>query len=479
VKFDYDLIVIGGGSGGLVASKFARGIGKKVLLIEKNKLGGECTWTGCVPSKTMVKSAYVAKTVHDLHRFGLLTKNDIELDFQNVMQHVKKVVLEVYQTHTPEKIEEAGIDLLFGSPQFIDAHTIQVDQKKLTAKNFIITTGSHPYVPPIKGIETVAYETNETIFNRNTLPKSIVILGGGAIGAEMASALIRLGAKVTIVEMQDRILVKEDEELVYLITEHFKKQGIEIRTGLKCVAVAQQGKMISVTCEDQKNVPKKIEAELLLIAVGRRPNLEGLLLERAGVQTTKHGIKVNKKLRTTAKNIYACGDVVGPYLFSHMAFYQAVIATRNALIPFFKQSVDYKNVIWVTFTGPPLATAGLTERAAREKYGDSILIYRKPYKALDRAYTDGTLEGMGKFICDKRGKIIGAHIFGADAGEIIHEVQLGKTYNIPFADFYKVIHAYPTYSELIWHAARKAYLDRLQKNIVIRFAKYVSSWFSK
>ena len=476
-RYDYDLIVIGGGGAGLVASKFAAGIGKKVLLIEKNKLGGECTWTGCVPSKTLIHAANVARKITHLNQIGLSLDPTARLNSSNLMDHITSVIQTIYQTHTPDKLQQLGIQKFFGSAQFINKHTLILDNKHKTARNIIISTGSRPAIPPIEGLETTTYVTNETFFNIKTLPESIIILGGGAIGVEMGCALNALGVTVMIIEMNERILQHQDHELVDMLSESMKDSGITLQLQTKAVKVEQQGDTVVVHGEhDQQTIT--LEAQMLFVAVGRRANTESLNLQEAGVEYSKRGIVVNKKLQTTANNIYACGDVVGPYLFSHMAYYQAAIAARNALLPF-SASVDYTNVTWTIFSYPEFASAGLTETQARERYGKSLQIYRYDYKDLDRAHNDNATFGRGKVICNKRGLVVGAHILGERAGEIIHEIQLGKTYKIPFRKFYHVIHAYPTYSELIWHLSRKSYISRLQTHWLLKLINKVAALFNK
>ncbi len=468
MKYEYDVLVIGGGAGGLTASKTAHGLGKRVALLEKtDRLGGECTWTGCIPSKALIKVADVAYTAKHLDRYGLRSSS-IALDTSNVMPYVRSVIQDDYTSHTPDKIRNFGIDVLFGDVQFIDTHHVKLDERTISFDKAIITTGSHPFVPPIEGLDSVSYLTNENLFNLDVLPQSLIILGGGAIGAEMASALNRLGVAVTIVEMNDRILPKEDAELVAMLTETLMQEGVQIMTGMKATKVEKQGSDTQVICTDKNGKTQTIQAEKLLIAVGRRPNSQGLGLESIGVQANTKGIVVNNRLQTTVKNIYAAGDVVGPYQFSHMAWYQAVTAVRNALIPLFKQKVNYQNVIWATFTAPELASAGLNEEQAREKYGDAITVYRKPYAEIDRAVTDRTTNGLAKFICDKKGYLIGIQILGARAGDIIHEAQAIKSLKKRFESLHSVIHAYPTYAEITWHAAKNAYIYRLKGNFFVK-----------
>ncbi|TET34676.1 NAD(P)/FAD-dependent oxidoreductase [Candidatus Dependentiae bacterium] len=472
MSYEYDVLVIGGGAGGLTASKTAHGLGKRVALLEKtDRLGGECTWTGCIPSKALIKTAEVAYHAKQLDRYGLRAEQSIVLDTSNVMPYVRSIIQDDYQSHTPEKIRSLGIDLLFGNAKFLDPHRVQLDERIITFNKAIITTGSHPFVPPIEGLDTVPYLTNSNLFNLERLPKSLIILGGGAIGAEMASALNRLGVAVTVIEMNDRILPKEDAELVAMLTDTLLKEGVTIKTGMQATKVEKEGDGVRVIVKDTSGAQHELQAEKLLVAVGRRPNIEGLGLEAIGVQANKRGIVVNNKQQTTTKNIYAAGDVVGPYQFSHMAWYQAVVAVRNMVVPIFKQKLNYTDVIWVTFTAPELASAGLTEEQAREQYGDSIIVYRKPYAEIDRAVTDRTKNGLAKFICNKKGYLLGIHILGARAGDIIHEAQVIKAFKKRFDSIHSVIHAYPTYAELTWHAAKKAYVKRLESNFFVILLK--------
>lgn len=469
-KLNYDVVVIGSGSGGLTAAKTAHGFGKKVLMIEKEKvLGGECTWTGCVPSKALIKTAHIAWQAKHPEKYGVRVQGPIDVSL--VMDHVRRIIREVYTTHTPDVIKNIGIDLLFGTATFVTPTQLRVNDILINAQKFIISTGSSPFIPPIDGLESIDYFTNKTLFTIKKLPESMIILGGGAIGAEMASALNRLGVKVTVIEMQPRILPKEDEELVGLLTTIMKEEGVGILTGHKAIKIIKQNNHINITCVDDHANEKVISAQTLLVAVGRAPNINDLNLAHVGIATHKNGIVVDTTLRTTQKNVYAVGDVVGPYLFSHMAWHQAVIAVRNALIPIVKKHVDYKNIMWVTFTALELATVGLTELNAREKFGDAISIYKKTYKEIDRGIIDSATDGLAKFICDKKGNLIGAHIVGARAGDIIHEVQLAKSKGIKFAQIQPVIHAYPTYAEINWQAAKVAYLDSLNNNFFIKLLK--------
>jgi len=465
-KFDCDLLVLGAGAAGFVASKVARGFGKSVIMVEKGIIGGECTNFGCVPSKALIR---VGKAVHELNnldRMGLGTKAPVEVTTDGVMSHVRSIVQEVYDSHHPDNFKKLGIDILFGSPRFLDEHHIDINGKTVSAGKIIISTGSSPSVPEIKGIKEVPYLTNSNVFSIDKLPRSLLVLGGGPIGVELASAFNRLGVKVSVIEMFDTILPREDRELAGMLSAKLVSEGLNIITSAKVLSLSKRNGEI-VAELDVKGERKEAVAESLLVATGRRPNLEGLDLEKCGVRHTPDGISVNEFLQTSAKNIYACGDVTGPYRFSHMSEYQAVIACRNAFLPF-RKKVDYKHVVWSTFTDPELAHAGLTEEEARAKHGDGIKILRSEFGKTDKGRTD--LEGFGisKIILEGSGKVIGAHILGAHATEVMHELQLARHFNIPFWKIWEAIHIYPSYSDVIRNPSKYFYGERLAGNFFVK-----------
>jgi pyruvate/2-oxoglutarate dehydrogenase complex dihydrolipoamide dehydrogenase (E3) component len=471
--FDYDVVIIGAGSAGLVACKVANGLGKKTALIEKRKLGGDCTWFGCVPSKTLIKSANIAHQTKRLQEFGLEPRKPIDLNAERVMAHVRVVVQTDADGHPPETLEAEGIDVLFGTPCFLDNHHIKLNERKISSRKFIICTGSHPFVPSIKGLEDVPYLTNETIFDLEVLPKSMIVLGAGPIGIELSAALNRLGVKVTIIQRSANVLKKDDIELVDRLVQILRAEGVAILTETQTTGFARQEDKVVAAIEDKKG-KRQIQAESVLVAVGRRPNLDGLELEKAGVEFESNGIKVDSHLRSTTKNIYACGDVVPPYLFTHVAEYEAVIATTNVCFGLPIKRTSYDNVLWTTYTEPELAHAGLTEEQARKQYGDSIRIYRWEHKDVDRAKTDLAQNGLSKFICDNKGHLLGIHILGHGAGELMHEAQLAKSLGLPFSKIASVIHAYPSYSDAVRQPAKRCYIDILQNNFFIKLLKKIS-----
>jgi len=456
----YDLIVIGSGAGGLTAAFTALGFGKKVLVVEKDRPGGECTWSGCVPSKALINRA---KAVHTARQFA-----DIEPDTASILAEVREVSESVYEEETPEVIEKAGADYVNGYARFTDAHTIDVDGQVFRGKKFMLATGSSPMVPPIPGLDSVDYLTNENVFQQEHLPASLIVLGGGAIGMELAQAMNRLGTEVTVVEMMPEILSREEPEFARLIREKLAAEGVRFELGAKAVGVEQTESGVQLKT-DRKGEAGTLNAERILLALGRSPNVGGMGLEAINVKIEKW-LVVNKHLQTTQKHIYACGDVAGPYLLSHMANYQGKIAAMNAILPI-KRSVNYTDVAWSTFTDPEFARAGLTEQEARDQHGDAIRVYQYDFAKLDRAKTKSGDMGRIKLITRRNGKVLGAHIIGERAGELIAEVQVMKTLNLNFAKLQGVIHPYPTYADSLRQISQQVLLDNIFQHPVVRFVR--------
>lgn len=459
VDENYDLVVVGGGAAGLVAATGSAALGAKTALIEKKELGGDCTWYGCIPSKSLLKSAQVFSLIKRLKEFGISSGTQNTYDSSLVMSHVRDVIKKISTHHPAEVFEKRGIKVLFGAPKFLNQNAIDFKGEKISAKRFIIASGSHPLVPPIEGLKDISYLTNENVFDLEVLPKSLAVLGGGPIGMELSLAFARLGVEVSIIEMFDRLMVREDKEIADVLIDEFKTEGIKIYTGKKAVRFLKDDGLVSITVEDKDRKQSVAKAEKVLVAVGRAANVEGLDLEKAGVKYSNKGIEADAHLRTSAKNIYACGDVAGPYQFSHMAEYQAVIAVGNALFPF-KRKVDYNVVPWCTFTDPEVARVGLTEDEARAKFRD-IRVYRSLYNGNDRAVTDIEEKGLAKVIMDKKGYILGAHIVGANAGEIIHEYVLAKASKLKIEKLSSAIHIYPTLAQVVKRSADQYYIEMM------------------
>lgn len=456
-KFDYDVIIIGAGGAGITAAFTANGFKQKVLIVEKNKIGGECTHYGCVPSKALIKAAKISNNVKKMNKYNL--NIDYKMNSTDPLTYVRKIVDRVYEEEKPHIFEEKGISVIKGHALFINPNTIEVNNKQITAKSFIIATGTRPQLPPIEGIHSESLLTNENIFYLDKLPKSIGVIGAGAIGIELAQALNRLGVSIEIFLRGDRVLKKEESEISAKIEEILTKEGIVIHKSINFDKVIKN----SIHYTDSKNEKHISSFENILVATGRKANIDNLNLDKIGLIYDKKGIKVDSNLRTNISNIYAAGDICGPFKFSHMAEYEGFISAFNCIFPI-KKKTDYSKVLWTTFTDPEISHLGYTEDEARKKFSN-IKIYTHEYKHLDRAITDSE-EGFIKVICHK-GKIIGAHIIGARAGELIHELQLLRQFNIPIRKTANMIYAYPTYSDIIRKIGKKAYIDYLTDNWIM------------
>jgi len=463
----YDLIVIGAGAGGLTSAFTALGFGKKVLLIEKAKPGGECTWSGCVPSKGLIN---IAKEVYAARKY-----TDVKIDTSDVMSRVRDVIEHVYEEETPEVLQEAGADYVNGAAKFINATTVEAAGAQYTAKRFIIATGSSPFVAPIPGLDSVDYLTNESFFELEKLPESIIVLGGGAIGVELAQAMNRLGVEVKLVEMMPDIMFREEPEFATMLRQKVGGEGVEFYVGAKATKVAKNDGNVCVTVE-QGEQSLELKAQTLLVALGRKANTDGIGFENIGVKLER-GIVVDKNMQTSVNGIYACGDVTGPYQFSHMANYQGKIAAMNALLPI-NRKTNYKHTAWTTFTEPEFARAGLTEKEAREQFGDKIRVYEYDFNKLDRAKTKAGDNGKIKLVCDTKSRVLGCHIIGSRAGELICEVQAIKTLGLPFSKLQGVIHPYPTYADSLRQLAQQVYIDGIFKHPVIAFFIGLKNKFS-
>ena len=459
----FDLIVIGSGAAGLTSAFTALGFGKKVLIVERHKSGGECTWSGCIPSKGLINEA---KAVHTARKFA-----EFKVDTAAILARVRATSESIYQHETPEVLEQAGAIFVTGPAIFESAKIITVNERRFQGKKIMIATGSSPLVPPIPGLDTVPYLTNDNFFEQQALPESMVVLGGGAIGMELSQAMNRLGVDVTVVEMMPEVMFREEPEFSAIVRQTLAAEGVKFLLGAKATLFENCEAGVRVHAEkDQKNIV--IEARSLLVALGRSPNIDGLNLAAAGIEINK-GIKVDERLQTTAKGVYACGDVAGPYLLSHMANFQGKIATMNALFPL-RRKVSYEHVAWATFTDPEFARAGLTEAEAKEQHGDSIRVYHYDFDKLDRAKTKQGDMGRIKLITNRKGKVLGAHIIGERAGELIAEVQVVKTLGLNFAKLQGVIHPYPTYSDALRQIAQQVFLDNLLNHPVVRFFRSFS-----
>ncbi len=472
----YDLAVIGGGTAGLVASAGAAGIGARVALVERHRLGGECLWTGCVPSKALIAAARAAADVRHARKLGVAS-DGLAIDFPRVMHRVREVQRRIEPHDSPDRFRALGVDVISGEARFVGERTLAVNGRRIAAKRILIATGSRAAVPPIPGFADVPFLTNETVFDIDELPPRLLVLGAGAIGLELAQAFARLGSHVRVVEALPVLLPREDDEMVRLLAAALALDGVSVLLGAKATRVERRAGAVVLTADRATTLGGEerveLEGDALLVAVGRQANVETLELATAGVAAGDDGVTVDQTLRTTAAGVWASGDVTGGLRFTHVADYQSRLVVRNAFFPLAAKA-DYSAVPWVTYTDPELAHVGLTEREARERHGGDVRIWRHAFEDVDRAVADGRPEGMVKLITTRRGRILGGHILGHGAGNMIGEITLAMRHGLPLGKIASVIHPYPTYPEAIKQAANSYYKAKLTGPV-----KSVARWFAR
>ncbi|MCX7998263.1 MAG: dihydrolipoyl dehydrogenase [Leptospiraceae bacterium] len=474
-KFDYNLAVIGAGSAGLVSAYIAATIRAKVILAEKHKMGGDCLNYGCVPSKAILSSAKRVSQIQSENTFGIQV-NVYRVNIQDVMRHVHSVIQQIEPHDSIERYTKLGVDCILGNAKILSPYEIEVDGKVITTKNIIIATGAEPIVPILEGMEYVQYLTSENIWELKELPKKLVVLGGGAVGCELAQAFKRLGAEVTLVEMTSRLLNREDEFISDFLFQKFRKEGIQVLTNTQAQKFLIEKNKKFIQCV-KDNTVIHVEFDHVLLALGRKPRTTGFGLEELEIPLNSNGtIQVNEYLQTIYPNISACGDVVGPYQFTHVASHQAWYATVNALFrPFKKFKVNYKIIPYVIFTDPEIARLGINESEARAR-GIDYEVTTFPFNDLDRSITENELEGQVRVITQKgKDKILGVTIIGTSAGELLAEFTLAMKYKIGLGKILGTIHPYPTRSEVSKYVAG-AWRKKHAPEKILKFLEKFHSW---
>ncbi len=460
-KPEYDLCVIGGGSAGLVTAAGAAAMGAKVVLVEKHKMGGDCLNYGCVPSKALLHSAKVAQTMRDADD-AAIEAHVPDVSLQQVMQRVRSVIQTIEPNDSPERFRSLGVEVIFGAGKFTGPHGFEVNGRALTARKYIIATGSRPAIPDIPGLKDVPFFTNETVFDLNEPVPGLIVLGGGPIGVELAQAFSRLGSKVHLVHRGRHILKNEDPDLAEVVHARLNREGLALSLCATPVRIEGKAGNIRLLARLTDGTEQWLEGTHLLVATGRRANVEHLGLEAAGVEVKGGRIVTDKRLRTANRDIYACGDVVGPYQFTHMAEHHAGVALRGALFHL-PAKIEERVIPWCTFTDPELARVGLSETEAQAQ-GIAHQVYTFPFEEVDRAITDGTTEGLAKIITAPNGKLLGAAIVGPNAGELIHEYVLALSKNMKVGDLANVIHIYPTLAQINRRVANEQLKAKLTPN---------------
>ncbi len=463
-----DLCVIGAGSGGLSVAAAAAQLGVKVVLIEKAKMGGDCLNYGCVPSKALLAAGKLGHHMRHGESFGI-TNVEPTVDGEKVREHVRSVIAAIEPNDSVERFTGLGVHVIEAAGSFVDKRTVRAGDYEIRARRTIIATGSSPALPPIEGLDSVPHFTNETIFEKTEIPEHLIVIGGGPIGMELAQAHRRLGSRVTVLEAF-KALSKDDPELTALVLEQLKADGIDIREGIRIESLEKTEKGIRANLEvDGK--PQSLEGSHLLVAAGRKPNIDGLNLDAARIKHDRRGIEVNAKLKTSNSRVYAIGDVAGGLQFTHVANYHAGLVIRNAL---FRMPVKVNTDIipWVTFTDPELAHVGLTEEEARKRHGD-IRVLRWPYAENDRAQSERATDGFVKVVTNKKGRILGASIVGAHAGELILVWVLAVTKKMKIGAMTSMIVPYPTFAEVNKRVAYTYYLPSLTNPNLRRILKFL------
>ncbi len=466
-----DICVIGAGSGGLSVAAGAAQIGADVVLLEKHKMGGDCLNYGCVPSKALLAAAKRAQAMRGAGPFGIRPVEP-EIDHRAVLAHVQEVIAAIEPNDSVERFTGLGVRVILAEGRFKDRTTVVAGDVEIKARRFVIATGSQPSVPPIPGLDTVPYFTNETIFDAPGFLEHLIIIGGGPIGLEMAQAHRRLGSEVTVIEAATP-LAKEDEELRYIVLNRLAEEGVRILDKARLELAEPFAGGIRVTfAKDGQSF--SLDGSHLMVATGRKPAVEGLNLEAAAVRYEKSGIVVNAGLKTTNHRIYAIGDVTGGPQFTHVAGYHASVVVKNAIFRL-PSKADHSAIPWVTFTDPELAHVGLTEAAARAKHGDRINVLRWPYSENDRAQAERRTEGFVKVITSRKGRILGASMVGSHAGELIQFWSLAMQKKINISAVASYVAPYPTMMEINKRAAITYFLPKLTSPMV----KRIVGWLKK
>ncbi len=447
-KYDFDIGILGGGSAGLTIAAGSAILGAKTLLIEREeKLGGDCLHYGCVPSKTLIKSAHVYHTMRQAQKFGLPEVNLPPVDYKNVSNRIQSVIDTIQPHDSAERFCKLGARVEFGAARFVDPHTVAMNGERHSAKTWVIATGSSPSVPQIEGLDQTPYITNKEIFYLQKLPAAMIVLGAGPIACEMAQSFARLGSKVTVIQRSDQILSKEDQDMADEIMQVMEGEGVTFYTGTSLVSTKDLGaeKEVVFTIKATGET-KTVTATTLLVALGRTPNLDGLGLEEIGVEYNPKGLVLDDRLRTTQKHIYGAGDVTGDYQFTHAAGYEGGIVIRNVIFHL-PTKVNYTNLPWCTYTDPELASIGMNEKqaqAANIKYS----VWTEPFNRNDRSLAEGEEVGWVKLLVDDKEKPLGVQILGPQAGELVSEWVAALNGNVKLSTIYYSVHPYPTIAEI-------------------------------
>jgi len=464
-QYDFDIGILGGGSAGLTVAAGSAILGAKALLIEKeDKLGGDCLHYGCVPSKTLIRTAHVYHLMKQAQKFGLPEVELKPVDYKNVAKRIQSVIDVIQKHDSAERFCKLGAKVEFGDPTFIDPHAVQMNGATYSAKTWVLATGSSPSVPKVEGLDSTPYITNKDIFSLDHLPKSMLVLGAGPIACEMAQAFCRLGTKVSVIQRSNQILSKEDKDMADEVMHVMSDEGITFYTGTSLVSAKDLGDEKEVVFKlNETGETKSLKAQTILVALGRIPNLERLGLEDIGVEYDLKGLKLDARLRTTQKHIYGAGDVTGDYQFTHAAGYEGGIVIRNVIFHL-PTKVNYTNLPWCTYTDPELASIGMNEKRAKAA-GIEYSVWTEHFKGNDRSLAEGEEVGKIKMLLDEQEKPLGIQILGPQAGELVSEWVAVMNGKVKLSSIYYAVHPYPTLAEINKRVIGKLMSSKLSERV--------------
>ena len=472
-NYDFDIGILGGGAAGLTIAAGAAQAGAKTLIVEKeDKLGGDCLHYGCVPSKTLIRTAQVYHFMKNSSRFGLPAVGLQRPDFREISARIETVISAIQKHDSEERFCSLGAKVEFGPPTFVDDHSISLNGKRYSARNWAIATGSSAAIPPIEGLRETPYITNREVFSLEKLPESMVIVGGGPIGIELAQAFARLGTKVTVVEFLTQILNADDADMTDIVLKVLKSEGVEFHLNSAVQSTRDLGNEKEVIFKKADEI-KSIRAETILVATGRKVNLDGLGLESIGVTLDRRGLRLDTRLRTTQTHIYGAGDVTGVYQFTHAAGYEGGIVLSNAIFHF-PRKVSYAYLPWVTYTDPELASIGMNEKSANAA-GIKYTVWSEAFENNDRSLAEGEKVGKIKMLLDEKERLIGVQILGSRAGDLLSEWVVVMNGNVKLSTLASAVHPYPTLGEINKRVAgnllaTKIFSERVKKTLKFFFS---------
>jgi pyruvate/2-oxoglutarate dehydrogenase complex dihydrolipoamide dehydrogenase (E3) component len=470
----FDVVVIGGGTAGLVTASGCARLGRKVALIEREALGGDCLWTGCVPTKSLVATAKLAHQMRNAHHYGL-APHEPEITPQRIMESMREQIRVTAHHDDPEKFRKLGIDVITGEAKLVSRNEVSVGSRLLSAKDIVLATGSRTSIPPIEGLVESGFLDHVSFLRQDAFPRSLIVLGGGYIGIEFAQIFRRFGCEVTVVEMGDEIIAKEDHEIITRVRQILTSEGIVIHNGWAAKSVRRSANGKRVTIESRTGQHQYLEAEEIFVASGRRGNTETLGLDAVGVKVERSFVVVDRFLQTSVPRIWACGDIHGALQFTHVAAFEAVKLVRNMLFPG-RSPVAYEHIPWGLYTDPEVGHIGMTEQeAVRELGAANVRTYKVEMSEVDRAVVDRTTLGLVKFVCDTKGKILGAHILAANASTLIEEVVLARKQGMKIGQLAQLTSPYPSLADAVQKAA-SLYYENLGSSTLGSIAKRIAKW---